>query len=86
MNGLKGNAMNHPIVNSTRLTLILENGESGRPGHGRPISWEVFLAALELFCSEQGWDLEYDSVDDESCAIFFQASGPPRAGAVEQSH
>jgi len=32
-----------------------------------------FLAAIERFCIKQGWILDYDSVADESCAIFYQA-------------
>lgn len=36
-----------------------------------PIPWPIFLGALERFCAQQGWELEYDSVNDESCAIFY---------------
>ena len=42
------------------------------------VSWPEFLNALERFCVMQGWIVEYASVDDESCAIFFQPNGEIR--------
>ena len=39
------------------------------------VSWPEFLDAIERFCVVQGWIVEYESVDDESCAIFFQPDG-----------
>ena len=34
------------------------------------VDWQDFLAWLELFCQQQGWDVEYHLPTDYSCAIF----------------
>jgi hypothetical protein len=34
--------------------------------------WPTLLRALEEFCRAHGLDIEYDAVEDESCAIFYQ--------------
>lgn len=38
---------------------------------GEPVYWEKFLPVFEQWCVAQGWHVEYKSVEDESCAIFF---------------
>lgn len=38
------------------------------------IDWVRFVQTLAQWCEEFGWILEYGEVDDESCAIFYQAS------------
>ncbi len=49
-----------------------ENGQELPPYlASQHLSWPDFLAALEEFCQRQGWDIEFGSVDAESCAIFY---------------
>ena len=36
------------------------------------VSRPEFLDAIERFCVVLGWIVEYESVDDEFCAIFFE--------------
>lgn len=55
-----------------RLYDCVCHGKSDPVCGNAPITWSDFLGALEWFCTEQGWDLEYDSVGDESCAIFYR--------------
>lgn len=33
------------------------------------LSWPEFLAALERYCEGRGWELEFDTESDCSCAI-----------------
>ena len=35
-----------------------------------PIRWKEWLPLFEKWCVAQGWHVEYESVEDESCAIF----------------
>ncbi len=36
------------------------------------IPWPVFLEMLERYCAQQNWNMVYESVEDESCAIFYR--------------
>lgn len=40
------------------------------------IEWPRFLQTLQQWCNDFGWNLEYERVEDESCAIFFMKSLP----------
>ena len=46
--------------------------ESENKIYDSTVPWPVLLEWLERFCVHQNWDIEYDSVEDESCAIFYQ--------------
>lgn len=50
--------------------------QAGRSAKGTEVSWPEFLQALETWCMARGWVVEYESVDDESCAVFYQRTGP----------
>jgi hypothetical protein len=53
------------------LTLVLVATGMGAPVHDR-VSWAPFLQALTGLCDEIGIEVEYDAVDDQSVALFWQ--------------
>ena len=42
------------------------------------VTWAEFLGALEQFCTRQGWQVEYESNEDRSCAIFAESWSVPQ--------
>lgn len=55
---------------TTELDTLLKQAED---------PWPVFLQVVEAICIEQGWSIEYQSVDDDLVTIFAYR----RAGQLE---
>ena len=73
------NSENERVMHPARSTAIdTEADELSAVLTKYSVSWPEFLDAIERFCGVQGWIVEYESVDDESCAIFFQPDGQIR--------
>ncbi len=47
-----------------------ETRETDQQGSIRPLQWAEFLTLLERICQQLHYSLEYDRVEDDSCAIF----------------
>lgn len=62
------------------LTLVLVDTGTGALVHDR-VSWAPFLQALTTLCDEIGIEIEYDAVDDQCVALFWQ----PRAEACRST-